>query len=323
MSPDMPKHIKPARLHSGDTVALISPASRSPDKKDIALAKERLEKLGLKVTLGKYVNARDGYFAGSDQQRADDVNHMFSNPNIKAIFAVRGGWGCARILKHLDFDIIANNPKILVGFSDITTLLIAINKRTGLITFHGPMAALPCPAFTVDYLKKVLFNAEAAVFRNPNNTKSNVNIDLIQTSNSIEVINPGIATGKLIGGNLTILMSLIGTPYAPEWDNKILFVEEVNEPIYRIDRMLEQLQQADVLNKLQGFIFGSCINCHADKNGFTLSEILAHYFKNTDIPTYMGAMIGHQSEVFTLPQGLSVELNANNGTIKMLAPSVQ
>ena len=315
--------IKPKRLNIDDTVALISPASQSPDKKDTAFAKERLEKLGLKVILGKYVNARDGYFAGSDEQRADDVTHMFSDPNIKAIFTVRGGWGCARILKYLDFDIIANNPKILVGFSDITTLLLAINKRTDLITFHGPIAALPWPAFTVDYLKKVLFNGEAVVFHNPINTKRNVNIDLIETDNRIEVINPGIATGRLIGGNLTILMSLIGTPYAPQWDNKILFIEEVNEPVYRIDRMLEQMQQVGILNKIRGFVVGRCINCCSDKGGFTLTEILAHYFKHTNIPTYMGAMIGHQSEIFTLPQGLTVELNADNGTIKMLESSVQ
>lgn len=312
--------IKPARLHVGDTVALISPASRVADKKDIVLSKERLEKLGLNVILGKHVTASDGYFAGSDTQRADDVNHMFANPDVKAIFTVRGGWGCARILKYLDFSVIANNPKIIVGFSDITTLLLAINQKTGLVTFHGPVASLPWPAFTVDYIKKILFNAEAIVFCN---AKNNLNIDLIGTVNSTECINPGVATGKLIGGNLIVLMSLIGTPYAPDWEDKILFVEEVNESIYRIDRMLQQIEQAGVLNKIRGFVFGTCINCCASHGGFTLTEILKHYFENTHIPSYMGAMIGHQPEIFTLPQGLEVELNADNGTIRMLTPSVQ
>jgi muramoyltetrapeptide carboxypeptidase len=312
----------PAALHKGDTVGLVSSASRAPFDQDIEFAKERLQALGLHVVLGKYVYRRDGYFAGNDQQRAEDLNAMFANPNVKAIFEVRGGWGSARILPYLNYSLIKQHPKILVGFSDITSLLLAIHKKTGLVTFHGPLGIEPWPPFTVNYLHRVIFNGDKVMFKNPVFVPSN---DLIQTADRTQLIYPGQANGELIGGNLSVLVALLGTPYEPDWQGKILFIEDVGETNYQIDRLLAQLQLAGVFTKIHGLVFGQCTKCGAANGSygtFTLKQILQHYAKAAKIPTYMGAMIGHTPEIFTLPEGVRVSMNANQATITLLHSAV-
>jgi muramoyltetrapeptide carboxypeptidase len=316
--------ILPAHLQPGDTVGLVSSGFRVPDDQTIQFAAERLQALGLKVKYGKFLFQHNICFTGSDKERAQDLNDMFADSKVKAIFEVRGGWGSNRILPYLDFTLIKKNPKIIIGFSDITSLLLAINSKTGLITFHGTMGMEPWPSFTVDYLKRVLFTGEKVVFSNPVNV--DLKSDIIQTENRIHTITRGTAQGKLLGGNLAVLTSMLGSEYLPQWKGAILFVEDVDEDYYKIDRMMAQLQMAGVLKLISGFVFGQCMNCSSTTNmigSMTLNEILDQYIKPLGIPAWSGAMIGHMPEMFTLPEGAKVQINADQGTITLLEPVVK
>ncbi|QHG14710.1 LD-carboxypeptidase [Nostoc sp. ATCC 53789] len=302
---------KPSRLQVGDTVGLIAPAG-IVDAKDIEAAQQSLSQLGLKVKLGKHILDRYGYLAGKDSDRAQDVNLMFSDRTIKAIIPMRGGWGCNRILPLLNYSLIRSHPKIIIGYSDITTLLLAINARSKMITFHGPVATSTWNQFTVDYFKRILFNGEAVTMQNLNPSEVRV-----------ETIAPGKATGKLIGGNLSVLSAMIGSPYLPSWNKSILFVEEVGEDVYRIDRMLTQLKTAGILNQIAGFIFGQCTKCSlGDEPSFTLMQVLQQHLLPLGIPAWYGSMIGHIKDKFTLPIGLEVEIDAELGIIRMLESAV-
>ncbi|MEH2442585.1 S66 peptidase family protein [Nostoc sp.] len=302
---------KPLRLQVGDTVGLISPAG-IVDAKDIEAAQQSFSQLGLKVKLGKHILDRYGYLAGKDSDRAQDVNLMFSDRTIKAIIPMRGGWGCNRILPLLDYSLIRSHPKIIIGYSDITTLLLAINARSQMITFHGPVATSTWNQFTVDYFKRILFNGEAVTMQNLNPSEVRV-----------ETIAPGKARGKLVGGNLSVLSAMVGSPYLPSWNKSILFVEEVGEDVYRVDRMLTQLKTAGILNQISGFIFGQCTNCKlGDEPSFTLIQVLQDHILPLGIPAWYGSMIGHIKDKFTLPIGVEVEINAELGTIRMLEAAV-
>ncbi|MFW9261016.1 S66 peptidase family protein [Nostoc sp. CALU 546] len=302
---------KPPRLQVGDTVGLIAPAG-IVDAKDIEAAQKSISQLGLKVKLGKHILDRYGYLAGKDSDRADDVNLMFSDRTIKAIIPMRGGWGCNRILPLLNYSLIRSNPKILIGYSDITTLLLAINARSQMITFHGPVATSTWNQFTVDYFKRILLNAEAVTMQNLNPSEVRV-----------ETIASGKARGKLVGGNLSVLSAMVGSPYLPSWKKSILFVEEIGEDVYRIDRMLTQLKTAGILNQITGFIFGQCTNCKlGDEPSFTLMQVLQQHILPLGIPAWYGSMIGHIKDKFTLPIGVEVEIDAELGTIRMLEAAV-
>jgi len=314
-------NIKPMYLQKGDTVALISSGFRVPTAQDIQFATERMHALGLKVVYGKYILKQDGYFAGLDKQRAADINTMFANPKVKAIIELRGGWGSARILKYLNYPLIRQHPKILLGFSDITSLLLAIHKKTGLITFHGPLAAsFPWTHYTVNYLKQILFAGKAITLQNPI-IKSD---DLTNTIDRIETIHPGSASGEIIGGNLTVLVSLLGSPYLPSFKHKILFVEDTREDVYQIDRMLTQLQTAGALKHISGFIFGRCTACTANVSygSYRLNQVIRQHILPLNIPAWSGAMIGHQADMFTIGEGEKVRIDASRGTITMLHPAV-
>lgn len=320
--------ILPAKLQQGDTVALVASGFRVPDEETIQFAAERIEALGLKVKYGNSLHQKNTYYSGTDSQRAQDLNQMFADKTVKAIFEIRGGWGSNRVLPYLDFNLIKKNPKIILGFSDITSLLLAINAKTNLVTFHGTMGVESWPAFTVDYLKRVLMQGEAVTFANPISIDQDK--DIIQTDNRITTITGGTAEGKLLGGNLSTLNSMLGSSYLPNWRGNILFIEDVDENYYQIDRMLEQLKLAGVLNKISGFIFGQCVGCSAGNNSSTstvigsanLEQILNHYIKPLGIPAWSGAMIGHMPKMFTLPEGLPVKIDADKGTIQMLEPAV-
>ena len=302
---------KPPRLQAGDTVGLISPAG-IVDAKDIEAAQQSISQLGLKVKLGKHILDRYGYLAGKDADRAQDVNLMFSDRTIKAIIPMRGGWGCNRILPLLNYSLIRSHPKIIIGYSDITTLLLAINARSQMITFHGPVATSTWNQFTVDYFKRILFNAEAVTMQNLNPSEVRM-----------EIIAPGKARGKLVGGNLSVLSTMVGSPYLPSWNKSILFVEEVGEDVYRVDRMLTQLKTAGILNQIAGFIFGQCTKCSlGDEPSFTLMQVLQQHILPLSIPAWYGSMIGHIKDKFTLPIGVEVEINAELGTIRMLEAAV-
>jgi muramoyltetrapeptide carboxypeptidase len=303
--------LKPPRLQIGDTVGLIAPAGII-DAKDIEVAKKSISQLGLKVKLGKHILDRYGYLAGKDADRAEDVNLMFSDRSVKAIIAMRGGWGCNRILPLLNYSLIRSHPKILMGYSDITSLLLAINARSRLITFHGPVATSTWNQLTVDYLKRILFNAEAVIMQNLNPKEV-----------PVQTIASGKARGKLVGGNLSVLAAMVGSPYLPSWNKSILFVEEIGEDVYRLDRMLTQLKTAGILNQIAGFIFGQCTNCSlGDEPSFTLMQVLQDHIIPLNIPAWYGSMIGHIKDKFTLPIGVEVEIDANFGTIRMLEAAV-
>lgn len=303
--------IKPPRLKLGDTIGLIAPAG-IVETQDIENAKQTFQNLGLQIKTGAHILDKNGYLAGTDINRAQDIHTMFLDDSVKAIIAMRGGWGCNRILPLLNYPLIRSHPKIILGYSDITSLLLAINARSRLITFHGAVATSTWNQFTIDYFQRILFNGELVTMGNNSNPEG-----------KIEIITPGQAQGKLIGGNLSVITAMVGSAYLPSWYNNILFVEDIGEDIYRIDRMLTQLKIAGILNQISGFIFGQCTNCQPSaQQSFTLMQILQQHIQPLNIPAWYGSMIGHIKDKFSIPVGLKVEIDANNGTIKMLESSV-
>ena len=306
----LPSLIKPPRLNVNDTVGLINPAAFSYPQ-EIEPINKILSQLGLKVKLGTHIFDRYGYLGGKDADRAADVNAMFADSSVQAILTVQGGWGCNRILPLLDYQLIRNHPKIIMGFSDITSLLLAIYARSGVVTFHGPVGISTWSNFTVDSLKQVLFNPQTITFQNSNQMR-------------VQTITPGKNKGKLVGGNLSVLAAMVGSDYLPDWKNSILFVEEVGEEVYRIDRMLTQLKLAGILDDISGFIFGQCNKCEPEQpqESLTLEQMLFEHIRPLNIPAWYGSMIGHIRDIFTLPIGSEVEIDAVAGTIKLLEPAV-
>jgi muramoyltetrapeptide carboxypeptidase len=230
--------------------------------------------------------------------------------------ANRGGWGCDRILPLLDYELIAKNPKIIMGYSDLTSLLHAIHFQTGLVTFYGPMGIDNWQNYNGKYFSQVVMEGKKVLFRNPNSSSLN-----------ITTITGGKAKGKLYGGNLSVFNTLIGTPFLPntiDWTKVILFLEDTNEEPYRIDRMIVTLKLAGILDSIAGFVWGICNSCSAanPSQSFTLQEVIESHVKPLGIPAFSGSMIGHISEQFTLPIGIEVELDADQGTILMLETSV-
>lgn len=314
--------VRPRRLRPGDTVGLINPAGVVWEPANIDIVAESLAALGFKTRRGASLLARRGYFAGTDEQRAADLNAMFADPAVRAIHCVRGGWGSARLLPLLDWKTIERNPKILLGYSDITTLLLALHAKTGLATFHGPVGASQWNPFNVGYIKRVLQEGEAVTFENLKEIDED---DLTVVENRVWTIRPGTARGRLLGGNLTVLSSLVGSGYLPEWDGCILFLEDVEEAPYRIDRMLTQLRLAGILQKARAVVWGTCAACRPGQGygSLTVTEVLDDHLKPLGVPAWSGAMIGHIDRQFTLPVGIEVEADATAGTLKMLEPAVE
>lgn len=303
--------LKPRRLNVGDTVGLISPGS-PVSREDVETFTRTLSRLGLKVKLGAHILDQYGYLAGSDRDRAADINAMFADTSVQAILTMRGGWGCNRLLPLLDYNLIRHNPKILMGFSDITSLLLAIYTRSGLVTFHGPVGTSTWNPFSVSYVQRILFQAEKATLQNRDNS-------------IVEVITPGKARGRLLGGNLSVLAAMVGSSYLPNWQQTILFVEETGEDIYRVDRLLTQLKLAGILQQLAGFIFAQCTKCQdgeGNEPSLTLQQILSDHIKPLGIPAWYGSAIGHIPNKFTVPIGTQVEIDASQGIIQMLESAV-
>jgi muramoyltetrapeptide carboxypeptidase len=311
---------KPKRLAPGDTVALVAPASATFQTVDLQIAKESLEALGLKVRVGGHLLDRHGYLAGRDRDRAADINECFADASVRAVLPIRGGWGTSRLLPYLDFDRIRRNPKIVLGYSDITALLLSIHAKTGLVTFHGPNGLGRWDEWSVGWVKRILFDADAATLENPRDKGE----FLTQVEHRIQTIRPGVARGRMLGGNLTVLSAIIGSPYLPAFDRAILFLEDVGEDIYRVDRMLTTLKLAGVLDRIRGFVFGSCSECEPGEGfgSLTLEEVFNDHVKPLGIPAWQGAMIGHQHPQFTVAVGSEVEIDAGSGTIRMLEPAV-
>lgn len=317
---DTLKIIKPAALKSGNTIGLVCPAYSAFIKEEVQITVESLQSMGFKVVLGKHIFDRYGNLAGKDEDRAADINEMFADKKIDAIMAMHGGWGCARILPLLDYKLIKKNPKIFIGYSDITALLLGIYSQTGLVTFHGPVGSSTWNSFTVDYFKNTLIDGNATVMSNPVRKSDN----LVQVDDRIYTITAGKASGKLIGGNLTVLSHILGSKYVPDFKGAILFIEDVQEDTYRIDRMITQLKLAGILNQISGFIFGKCTDCPPSKNygSLTLEDIFEDHIKPLKIPAFSGAMIGHIKDKFTVPVGIEADIDATAGTIKLKESAV-
>ena len=305
--------IKPSALKTGDTIAICSPAGAVWDDAQIEKFVSILENSGFQVKRGQTLKEKYGYFAGTDEFRASEINKFFLDKNVNAIFCMKGGWGCARILDKLNYEAIKNNPKVIMGFSDITSLLIAINAKTGMATYHGPVGNSGWNDFTIKYVKEVLVDKKIVSYAYPE-----------EETDKFYTINPGKAIGILVGGNLTVLASMIGSEYLPDWKNKILFLEETGEEPYRIDRMLTQLKLAGVLKNISGFVFGKCVKCEAEEpeKAFTLQQVLEQHIKPLGIPAFYGAMIGHIVNKYTVPIGINAEIDASTGSIKLLESAV-
>ncbi len=312
---------RPPRLRPGDTVGLIQPAGFIADPFDLNLAVETLRAMGLVPRLGRHLDERHGYLAATDEQRAADVNAMFADREVRAIFAARGGWGCARILPHLDWRTIRANPKLLIGFSDITALHLAIAARAGFPTIHGPNAGANWGRLSWDAFRALAFDGATPTYQNPQRESDG----LIQRSGRIQTYRSGKASGRLLGGNLTVLAALMGTPYLPDFDGAILFLEDVEEAEYRIDRMMTQLALSGILRRVAGIVFGQCTGCTGSGpsyGGFTLSQVLDHHLTPLRVPSFRGALIGHIGEQFSIPVGIRAEIDADAGTIRILEPAV-
>ena len=305
--------LKPSALKPGDTIAISSPAGAVWDDVQIEKFSDIIQSLGFKIKLGQTLKEKFGYFAGSDELRAKEINNFFADKNVQAIFCMKGGWGCARILDKLNYDVIKQNPKVIMGFSDITSLLIAINSKTGLITFHGPVGNSGWNDFSVDYIKRVLMKKELVTYTYPD-----------KDDDKPYTITSGKAKGILMGGNLTVLAGIIGSEYLPHWKNKILFLEEAKEEPYSIDRMLTQLKLAGVLQNISGFVFGKCVKCDAEEpqKAFLFKEVLEQHIKPLNIPAFYGAMIGHIENKYTVPIGAEAEIDAEKCVLKLLESAV-
>lgn len=312
--------VRPPAIRAGDTIGLMIPSSANWNPFDLDVLLEALGVLGLKGKLGKHVLDRRGYLAGRDEDRAADFNAMVRDPEVRAIHCIRGGWGAARLLPLIDFDAFARTPKAVIGYSDITALLLSLHARTGTITFHGPNGASEWNETNVEWLQRVTWRGEAALFENPRALSGAIVPDEDRT----RTLTPGRARGRLLGGNLTVLTALIGSPYLPDFTDSILFLEDVQEAPYRIDRMLVQLKLAGVLERLRGVVFGTCSKCGPGEGfgSLTIPDVLDDHIKSLGVPAYHGAMVGHIARQFTLPVGAEVELDADRGTLRMLEPAV-
>jgi muramoyltetrapeptide carboxypeptidase len=313
----------PHRLHPGDTLGLIAPASAPRDPAAVEQSITALEKLGFKVKLGRSAKKRWGFLAGQDRERAGDVMAMFANPKINGIICLRGGYGTSRLVSRLDFDVIRKNPKVFAGYSDITFLHCAFLKKSGLLTFHAPMPASEIikkdfPGFSRDSFLGLLTKPEPAG-----------SICHGYPDKTVSIITPGTASGALIGGNLTIICSLIGTPFAPSFRGKILFLEDLEEAPYRIDRMLTHLLNAGILGQVAGVAVGICKDCedaNAKPGGEyrqTLADVFQDRLKPLGIPVVSGLPFGHVPFNATIPVGGRATLDGNKGDLILTAAMVR
>lgn len=304
---------RPNKLDKGDCIGICAPAGALRREAEVAEFGTILEELGFRVKVGTNVYKQHGYFAGTDEERASDFMDFIEDPEVRGVFFLRGGWGCARLLPLLDFDSIRRSQKVIMGFSDATSLLNAITEHSRLVTFHGPSGNSSWNAYSRRYLQLALLQTQSFVYENNHE------------DHEIVTYSGGSANGTLWGGNLSVVTSMIGTPWFPKIQNGILFLEEVGEEPYRIDRMLTQIKQAGVLEKCNGIILGSFRKCFAEEpeRAFTLEEVFEQHFGNFGKPVYHGAQIGHTVNKYTVPIGVEATMNADTGTFQLQISAVK
>ncbi len=303
----------PTRLTKGDTVVIMGLAGAVRDQKVVVDFKEILEKQGFVVLIGQTVYKTFGYLSGTDDERANEFNHFVSDTQVKAIFFIKGGWGCGRVLDKINYEQLKNNPKIILGFSDLTSLLNAIYHKTGLVTFHGPTGNSSWDSFSLNSFMDMVSRRGLSLQK-----------PVIRQLQVFSVLRAGKASGTLIGGNLTVFCSLLGTPYFPSCSGKILFLEDTHEEPYRIDRMLNSLRLAGVFDQVSGLIFGQFNDCKAEKpnESFTLEEVVQHQLNEYAFPVIWGAPIGHIKDKWTLPIGVEAHMNTDDLALKLIRPAV-
>jgi muramoyltetrapeptide carboxypeptidase len=312
--------IKPPALKPGDTVGMVAPASNAYELDDIQLAKETMEQYGLKVILGDHIAAQYGYLAGRDDQRAADLNAMFRRPDIQGIVTFAGGYGCCRLLPLLDYEALRQHPKVIVGHSDITSLLLAIHRQTGLVTFHGPSGQTGVGDYARDYWRRAIMAKSPIADGRPPVIGPVTPPAGADRQHRLVTIVPGRVTAPLIGGNLTLVTNLLGTPYEPDTKGKILFLEDVGEEPYRIDRMLTQLWLAGKLQDAAGIALGHFTDCNSKDyqptfpQTLSLETVLRDRFAPLGKPTLYNLMFGHLRENATLPIGIPATLDATAKT---------
>jgi muramoyltetrapeptide carboxypeptidase len=310
--------LKPQKLIKGDTIGLIAPGSYITQIQ-LSESIKNFEDLGYKVKYGTNILNKHGYLGGEDKDRVDDIHEMFLDKDVSAIVAVRGGYGCARLLSMLDYDLIRSNPKILIGYSDITSLLYAIYSKTGLVCFHGPVGTSTFNEYSVNHFENILCNSE----------KNYVMKNLPEEENQIKIINSGVAEGELVGGNLSIVVSMIGTEYDIDTKRKIIFLEDIGEEPYRIDRMLTQMKQSGKFDSCSAIALGVFRKCEIDQsdpefeNSLTLQQVFEDRLGDLGIPVIYGLSFGHITNKFTLPFGIEARLDTYNKRLTLLENSVE
>jgi len=320
ISPSATATIKPKRLKKGDTVGLIAPGyAISTDS--LEKGKKALKEMGFVPYHTDRIIGNYGYFSNTDEERIADIHEMFANPKIDGILCARGGYGCTRIATKLDYNLIKNNPKVLVGFSDITVLHQAIYAETGLVTFHGPVGSTLEGDYSINQFKEVLMN--------PKNKLKIHNAEVSDEHKEDPVydrytITDGVAQGKLVGGNLSLIVAIVGTPHEIDFTNKIVCIEDIEEAPYRIDRMLTQLIEGKTFSKAAGILFGVSDGCNSSSNpnSFSLKEVLLDRLKPLNIPTVYGMSMGHVPDNFTFPIGIEAKLNTSKMTLKLMENAV-
>lgn len=309
--------IKPPRLHPGDVIGICAPASPPRKQDSIERGIRYLESAGFRIKLGKHIFGRQGYLAGTDAQRASDVNAMFADKSVKAVFTVRGGYGSQRILPLLDYRLIRRNPKILVGYSDITALQCALLEKIGLVSFSGPFVSGEMSNKLQGRTEELFWSC--LMSPQPSPPIKNIFRDRL-ISNKRKT-----AGGRLIGGNLSILSTLVGTPYFPSLPDPIFILEDVGEQPYRIDRMLQHLRLAGVFSRARGIGLGNFTDCVPvpGKPSLTLSEVVRESFQSFQYPIVSGLPVGHIKKAEPFPIGVRAQLDGKKGALRFLEGGVR
>lgn len=313
--------IKPPRLRPGDLVGLVAPGGVVDDRL-IEKSIQNIEALGLRVKEGRYLRASFGNYAGSAQQRLADLHAMFADPEVKMIWPVRGGSGCISLLAHLDYALIRANPKILLGYSDITALHLAIHNKTGLVSFHGPVASSTLADYPREHMLAVLCDPRAT-YTIPMAPENALKAQTMPHF-GIRTLTTGRASGPLLGGNLSMVAALCGTPYAADFRKGLLFLEEVDEAPYRLDRWMTQLDLSFGFAAAAGVMVGICEDCapQEGRRSLTLDQTFDQHLKPLTIPAVTGYSIGHIRHQFTLPIGVRATLDTDAHTVTLLEPAV-
>jgi muramoyltetrapeptide carboxypeptidase len=314
--------IKPKRLRKGMTIGLVAPASNAPENEGVRFARDVITSLGFKVKEGKHLYKRNEYLAGTDKERAEDVNQMFEDEQVDGIFCVRGGWGSPRILPYLDYDLIAQNPKVFMGYSDITAILNALVVKAGLVGFHGPIAKQNFTEYTLQEFKKVLMHpTNSTLIASPPPFEAREG--WVEEENRLTRFVSGKASGRLMGGNLSLLTKLIGTPYEPDFKGAILVLEDVGESPYRIDGMLTHLWLAGKLQQVAGIAIGKFTDTDYSQNTYSVEEVIHQRCVPLGVPVIRGLMIGHVDDMSVVPLGIQAELDVDAGTLRLLESAVK